>query len=73
MERKYEAARDAGLLDEPRFSAFRHISSAVDEHGKKSYPVGYGVTQFVWGMHTQPLLRRRMHAVQDRTGVCSDG
>lgn len=53
MERKFEAARDAGLLDEPRFSAFRHISSAVNEHGEKSYPVGYGVTQFVWGAYIE--------------------
>jgi hypothetical protein len=53
MERKYEAARDAGLLDEPRFSNFRHISSAVDEHGKKSYSVGYGLTQFVWGAYIE--------------------
>jgi len=53
MERKFEAARDANELDSPRFAAFRHVSSAIDENGFRSYSPGYAVTQFIWGAYIE--------------------
>ena len=45
MGRKFAEAKAAALLDTDRFAVFRHIDAAVDEHGRASYDVGYGVTQ----------------------------
>ncbi len=53
IQRKFEAARDANELDSARFSAFRHIASAIDENGLQSYSPGYSVTQFIWGAYIE--------------------
>jgi retinoid hydroxylase len=53
MRRRFEDARRDGLLDTDRFAVFRHISSAVDEKGERSYDPGYGVTQLIWGAYIE--------------------
>jgi len=88
MELKYLAARDAGQLESDRFAVFRHISSAVDESGAKSYGVGYAVTQFVWGAYietasqisfalinlaTRPECAQTMRAECQAAGVLKGG
>ena len=53
MRRRFEDARRDGLLETDRFAVFRHISSAVDEKGERSYDPGYGVTQLIWGAYIE--------------------